>query len=108
MAKNDLRDLDDLSADDLLRRLESSEPQRKKRRLQIEEEPGAEDGSFTGFGEDGEDVQAHSGESDGCLEGSDAFSEVESTDSAEIRIDGSLSEGEQVEERDDKPETREL
>ncbi|KAL5507790.1 DBP8 [Sanghuangporus vaninii] len=100
MAKKDLRDLDDLSADDLLRRLESSEPQRKKRRLQIEEEPGAEDGSFTGFGEDGEDVQADSGESDGSLEGSGASSEIEST---EIRNDGSLSWGEQIEERDDKP-----
>ncbi|KAL5487551.1 DBP8 [Sanghuangporus weigelae] len=102
MAKKDLRDLDDLSADDLLRRLESSEPRRKKRRLQVEEEPGAKDCSFAGFGEDGEDVQADSGESDGSSEGSDASSEIESTDSAEIWNNESLSEVEQVEERDDK------
>ncbi|KAL5527879.1 hypothetical protein ACEPAG_6680 [Sanghuangporus baumii] len=102
MAKKDLQDLDDLSADDLLRRLESSEPRRKKRRLQIEEDPGAEDGSFAGFGEDGEDVQADSGESYGSSEVSDASSGLESTDSAEIRNNGSLSEDEQVEDRDDK------
>ena len=93
MERKGLRDLENLDADDLLRRLESSEPRRKKRRLQIEEEPDEGD-ALNGLDEDDEDS---SGGSVGVTEDPREADDIEGSD-AEIDESSSNDEQEDVQE----------
>ena len=96
MERTGLQDLENLDADDLLRRLESSEPRRKKRRLRFEEEQ-EEDDVFDGLTEDGEENS--SGGSVGVAEDP---REAEDVQSADAEIDESSSDDEQEDAQEDK------